>query len=125
MITTNIDTTWLNQGSILLIHRSYHVVGVICGLYLNISNYNEGSISAACSGPDLFLPEKSRLDTRAINRTCTFNIISKFNLNYVHVTRCRNRKCQQTQNTIHVVIFLPFVAFVFTYNSTATRTDLR
>ena len=62
MITTNIDTTWLNQGSILLIHRSYHVVGVICGLYLNISNYNEGSISAACSGPDLFLPEKSRLD---------------------------------------------------------------
>ena len=28
MITTNIDTTWLNQGSILLIHRSYHVVGV-------------------------------------------------------------------------------------------------
>ena len=28
-------------------------------------------------------------------------------------------------NTIHVVIFLPFVAFVFTYNSTATRTDLR
>lgn len=62
MITTNIDTTWLNQGSILLIHRSYHVVGVIGGLYLNISNYNEGSISAACSGPDLFLPEKSRLD---------------------------------------------------------------
>ena len=57
-----------------------------------------------------------------INRTCTFNIISKFNL---RVTKCRNRKCQQTQNTIHVVIFCPFVVFVFTYNSTATRTDLR
>lgn len=54
-----IDTIWLKQVSILLIHRSYHVVGVICGLYLTISNYNEGSISAALSGPDSFLPEES------------------------------------------------------------------
>ena len=30
-----------------------------------------------------------------------------------------------TEHNIHVVIFYPFVAFVFTYNSTATRTDLR
>ena len=68
---------------------------------------------------------KSQLDAGVINHTCTFYIISKFNLHYVRVMKCRNRKCQQTQNTIHVVIFYPFVAFVFTYNSTATRIDFK